>query len=104
MNEYDQRQYNLMKKCLEGFEIGNANLRALINPLRSLINALQEPDNKRKIKIMHECWTLEEIYSIASDQEQNYLSKADSNAVYEATDKMKQLLKALTPRLSQSKE
>ncbi len=92
MNEYNQRQYNLMKKCLEGFEIGNINLRVLINSLRSLINVLQEPDNEWKDSFMLEWWTLEEIYSVALYKEQNHLSEADQNSVYKAVDNMKQLL------------
>ena len=104
MNEYDRRQYNLMKKCLHGFEIGNVDIRVLINSLRSLTNALQNPNGEWKRKFMHEWWTLEEIYSIASSREQSYLSKADSNDIYEAIDKMKQLLNELTQQVSQIKE
>ena len=99
MNEFDQRQYELMRKCLRGFEIGNVDLRALINSLRSLTNALQTPNEEWKKKFMQEWWTLEEIYSIASSREQNYLSKADSNDVYNAVDNMEQLLEELTQRV-----
>ena len=92
MNEYDQRQYDLMKKCLEGFEVENINFQVLINSLRGLINSLQEPDKKWKASFMHEWWTLEEIYSIALDREQTHLSEEDQNSVYEAIANMKKLL------------
>ena len=95
MNKYDRRQYDLMRKCLDGFEIGNINLRVLINSLRSLTNTLQEPNSEWKRKFMKEWWTLEEIYSIASSREQNYLSKADTNDVYDAIDNMRLLIEEL---------
>ncbi len=92
MNEYDQRQYNLMYECLKGFEVGNVNLRVLISSLRGLINVLQEPEDEWKTSFLCEWWTLEEIYSLALDKEQNQLSETDRNSVYEAIDNMKKLL------------
>ena len=92
MNEYDQRQYNLMYKCLKGFEVGNVNLRVLISSLRGLINILQEPEDEWKTSFLCEWWTLEEIYSLALDKEQNQLSETDRNSVYEAIDNMKKLI------------
>ena len=99
MNEFDQRQYDLMRKCLNGFEIGNLNIRVLINSLRSLTDTLEAPNEEWKEKFMREWWTLEEIYSIASSREQDYLSKEDSDDIYNAVDNMKQLLEQVTPQM-----
>lgn len=96
MNEFDQRQYELMRKCISGFEIGNLDIRVLINSLRSLTNSLQAPNNEWKNKFLQEWWILEEIYSIASSKEQDYLSKEDSDDIIDAVNNMKQLLRQVT--------
>ncbi len=92
MNEYDQRQYQLMQRCLEGFSNGNLNLRVLIDSLKGLINFLQEPKDEWLSSFKREWFTLEEIYSIASDRNQTYLSQEDQTSVYEAVSHMKKLL------------
>jgi hypothetical protein len=92
MNEHDQRQYLLMKQCIRGFEIGSLNLRVIIDSLKGLLNALQEPTLEWKDSFNREWWTLEEIYAFASDQEQEFLSQEDQDAVYKAIDNMKNLL------------
>lgn len=92
MNEFDQRQYRLIKRSIEGFEAGNLNLRVLIDSLRSLVNILKEPEDEWKNLFNQEWWTLEEIYSIASDKEQTHLSANESNEVCDAIDNMKKLI------------
>jgi hypothetical protein len=92
MNEYDQRQYQLMQECLKGFGTGNLNLRVLIDSLRGLINFLQEPKEEWKSSFNKEWFNLEEIYSIASDRDEVHLSQEDQNLVYETIDQMKKLL------------
>jgi hypothetical protein len=92
MNEYDQRQYQLMRQCLEGFRAGNLNLRVLIDSLKSLTNFLQEPKDEWRSSFNGEWFTLEEIYSIASDRDQAYLSQEDQASVNDAIDNMNKLL------------
>jgi hypothetical protein len=92
MNEYDQRQYNLMKRCLEGFENSNLNLRVLIDSLRGLLNVLQEVDAEWVASFRREWWTLEQIYAVASDRGQFELSQADQDSVNKTIGEMKQLL------------
>jgi hypothetical protein len=92
MSEYDLRQYKLMQQCIEGFEIGNLNLRVLIDSLRNLLNVLQEARKEWKTSFKSEWWVLEEVYAVASDREQTYLSQEEQTWVYEAIDRMKQLL------------
>lgn len=92
MNEYDQRQYQLMKQFLTGFKAGNLNIRVLIDSLTGLINALQESKDEWKASFNKEWWTLEEIYAVASDRGQTHLSQAEQNLVDEAIDNMKKLL------------
>ena len=92
MNEFDQRQYQLMKQCIEDFEIGNANFRVLIDSLKGLLNVLQEAEDEWKASFRSAWWTLEEVYAVASDRKQNYLSNEEQKLVYEAIDEIKQLL------------
>lgn len=89
-----------MQKCINGFEIGNLDIRVLINSLRSLTNALEAPNEEWRNKFMQEWWTLEEIYSIASGREQDYLSKEDSDDIIDAIGNMKQLLEQVTSQVS----
>lgn len=92
MSEHDQRQYILMKQCIQGFESGNVNLRVLISSLKGLLDVLQSVRQEWKDAFSGEWWTLEEVYSFASDQEKAYLSQEDQKLVYEAIENMKQLL------------
>jgi hypothetical protein len=101
MSEYDQRQYRLMKQCIEGFENGNLNLRVLINSLRSLLDVLQEARQEWKTSFRSEWWILEEVYAVASDRGQTHLDQEGQNLVYEAIDKMKQLLKSVIDKNSE---
>jgi hypothetical protein len=101
MNEYDQRQYQLMQRCLEGFGNGNLNLRVLIDSLKSLINFLQEPKEEWKSSFNREWFNLEEIYSIASDCDRTYLSQEDQNSVYETVGQMKKLLQEVIRKQDQ---
>jgi hypothetical protein len=86
MSEFEQRQYLLMQKCLVGFELGNLNLLALINSLRGLINVLEETNQTWKNSFRNEWWILEEVYAVASDREQTYLSEKEEILVYEANN------------------
>ncbi|HEY9630266.1 MAG TPA: hypothetical protein V6C84_23480 [Coleofasciculaceae cyanobacterium] len=92
MSKYDQRQYQLMKLCIEGFEIGNVNLRVLISSLEGLLDVLQEASEEWKASFRSAWWTLEEVYAVASDRGQNYLSSEEQVLVYEAINEIKQLL------------
>jgi hypothetical protein len=95
MNEHDQRQYQLMKQCIKGFEVGNLNLRVVIDSLKGLLNALEETSSAWKHSFNVEWWTLEEIYALASDREQEFLSQEDQEDVYKALENMKNLLELL---------
>jgi hypothetical protein len=92
VDEYDQRQYYLMRQFIKDFETGNLNLRVLIDSLRGLMNCLQTPDNQWKTLFKQEWWTLEEIYSIALDKGQSYLATEVENNIYAAIENMKELL------------
>jgi hypothetical protein len=92
MSEYDQRQYQLMRQCIEDFEIGNVNFRVLIDSLKGLLNVLQEVEEEWKASFRSAWWTLEEVYAVALDREQNCLSNEDEKLIYEAINEIKQLL------------
>ncbi|WP_017327100.1 hypothetical protein [Synechococcus sp. PCC 7336] len=95
MNQYDQRQYILMRQCLEGFESGNVKINVLINSLRGLIDVLEEPEKEWKTSFSRAWWVLEEIYSITSARGETHFSEANQKEIWQAVDQMKNMLNAV---------
>jgi hypothetical protein len=93
--DYNQQQYQLMEKYLYQFEQGHLELDRLINVLEALLETLQSPDSTWKENFRSEWWTLEQIYAVACDRKEAYLSQESENLITEAVGNMKSLLKSL---------
>ena len=68
--EYDRRQYDLMLDRLRAFTRGAVSLRKLIEDLRSLAEALEDPPLGWKEDFLSDWWTLEQVYAVAVDRDE----------------------------------
>jgi hypothetical protein len=93
--DYNQQQYQLMEKYLYQFEQGQLELDSLINVLAALLETLQSPDSTWEENFRSEWWTLEQIYAVACDRKEAYLTQESENLIAEAVENMKSFLQSV---------
>lgn len=91
-NEYDLRQYELMRKTLSSFDKGETDLPDLIATLDALLAALEDaPEDWRKA-FQAEWWTLEQVYAVALDRGQDAMAGENGSMVQGAVARLKDLV------------
>ena len=90
--EYDQRQYRLMKQRILNYERGEITLNTLIVDLEVLLGVLHMDDEEWKQSFRSAWWILEEVYAVALDRERDTLSLEDRELIKKSIDKLRQLL------------
>ena len=92
MNDYNNRQYKLMLQKVLLFRQDKIEIPDLINGLDGLLNALEDPNPNWKDTFQTEWWELEKVYSIALDQEREYLDSNDLKVIEKALDNIISLI------------
>jgi hypothetical protein len=92
MNEKDYKHCQLISSFIEQFESGDLKMSKLISMLEGSINSLQTLDEELKEQLRSEWWTLEQVYSVALDQQESELSPESKNLVIEALRNIKSIL------------
>jgi len=92
VEEYNQRQYALMRRALLAFERGESDLCQLINVLKSLLCALQCAAESWKGSFQEEWWTLEQVYAVALDRGQDPMAGENGAMVRQAVARLKDLV------------
>lgn len=92
MLERDHRVYMLMKERIGAFENGSLHLGALVADLESLENSLEAVGKQWRKAFHEEWWTLEQVYAVALDRNEEPLSDSSQQIIREALNNAKQLL------------
>lgn len=74
-NEYNERQYNLMLEIISDFKKEKIGIKQLILRLKSLFNALESIPETWRNSFNEEWFTLETIYALALDRQEESLDK-----------------------------
>jgi hypothetical protein len=93
MNDYDHRQFELMKSSISLFEEEKLQIDRIINILEGLLDCLQTTDGEWIEKFRSEWLTLEEVYAVALYRNKDTLDKEDEFLIYGAVENMKKMLK-----------
>jgi hypothetical protein len=90
MNNYDQRQYEVMKQLVSAAKNGTLNINRFISDMESLLALLEEPNPEWKKRFRREWANIDTTYAVAAsrdpyemkDQERarikSYLSQMES--------------------------
>ncbi|MBR7715687.1 hypothetical protein [Acinetobacter nosocomialis] len=74
-NEHNERQYNLMLDMIFEFKKEKIGIKQLILSLKSLCNTLESVPESWKNSFNEEWFTLETVYALALDRQEESLDK-----------------------------
>jgi hypothetical protein len=92
MNEFDQRQLNIMLIKIEGFNTGYLHLSDLIYDLEALLNILEEKDKNWEAAFRNYWWDLEQVYAVSIENDQVKLDPEDQSIIKKAIDDLTALI------------
>jgi hypothetical protein len=67
-SEYDQRQFDRMIECIEGYEDGKLSLPTLVSSLEGLIAALENVTLPERNRLSQSWGGLEEVLAVGLDE------------------------------------
>ena len=90
--DHDKRQLLLMKEQIASFEAGSLHLGYLVRDLEALNDSLQSVPESWREAFHQEWWTLEQVFAVGLDRNEERLCEENLRLVEEAIRNMKRLL------------
>lgn len=92
LNEFDQRQLQVMLEVIHRFELNEVSLSSLINNLEALLDLLNFEDVIWKEAFIDNWENLEIIYASVLDENKALLDKEDEEIINDSVTNIKKLI------------
>jgi len=91
-NEYNQRQYRLMRQRLASLDSGQLDIGTLISDVEALLGYLENEDPAWRSAFSAELETLEEWHAVSLDRVQSIHTLGGNQRIANAIEMLKKLL------------
>lgn len=92
INNYDERQLNLMLNKIDAFINNKLEIEHLLNDLEALLKVLETIDNSWRENFYREWLNIEEMYSYALSENRNVFYDDEQKIILDSITNMKKLI------------